>query len=187
MKHTRSPWFLLPNWNVLRRSETHTAPGGACLLTTEWLRWSLKRVIMREAVWASFGDPWYVNSSRERKNRPDGSLLNYCFTMKWASIDAVHPQGKEHACRQTLPLHRLNACCLKVVYVIVRVEFGPLCLNMPVFNKFGLNYRPFFLLIFFFSNASFVKYILFLTLWSWQVPRAFNFLSCQSSHFLSDL
>lgn len=172
---------------MLQGSQTHTVPYEECLLSTEWHRCSLKQVIMRETVWASFRNPDMLTLAEREKNRSGCSLLNHCFMSKLASSNAVHAQGKEHACRQTLPLHRLNACCLKVVCVIVRVEFSPLCLNMPVFNKFCLNYRPFFCCcFFFFSNASFVKYILFLTLWSWQVPRAFHFLSCQSSHFLSD-
>lgn len=108
-------------------------------------------MITRETMRASAGTPDMLTLAERERNRPSGSLLNRCFMVKWASFNAVHPQGKGHTCRQTLPLHRLNACCLKAVYVIVRVEFSPLCWNMPVFNKFCLNYRLFFWLIFFFK------------------------------------
>lgn len=135
---------------MLQGSQTHTVPYEECLLSTEWHRCSLKQVIMRETVWASFRNPDMLTLAEREKNRFGCSLLNHCFMSKLASSNAVHAQGKEHACRQTLPLHRLNACCLKVVCVIVRVEFSPLCLNMPVFNKFCLNYRPFFCCCFFF-------------------------------------
>lgn len=146
--------FLFPSRNVPQRRHAHTVPCGGCVIPTERHRWpvcSLKQVAVRETVWASFGEPWQAKSRRERRNKSVRSLLNQYFMMKWASFNSVDPQGKEHTCRQTLPLHRLNACCLKVVCVIVRIEFSPLCLNMTVFNKFYLNYRPFFLLIFFFK------------------------------------
>lgn len=60
------------------------------------------------------------------------------FMMKLTSFKALGHQGIAHTSRQTF-LQKLNICCLKVVCVVVTVEFSPLCLNVAVFDTIWLN------------------------------------------------
>lgn len=181
MKNTRSPWFLFPNQNCRGVLPTQCLVEIACSAPSG--------LGVHENRWSSgtqcedpLGTPDMLTpAEREKRSRSGLFLLKHCFMMKWASFNAVDPQGKEHTCRQTLPLRRLNACSLKVVYVIVRIEFSPLCLNMPVFNKFCLNYRLFFVVV---VNFFFQMQVLSNTFYFWLCGP----WKCQEqiSHFLSE-